>query len=140
MSADGFHFIGPLFGESTEKIKIKISACFFEITSVTLFSYFAPAFKKQPVTLLYKLFLKPLVILKIVPNAGYDMHMYGVHWRKSTNLIAMKSRNKNFDAVSGTTFRISKCFYRSNQQLSNCFALSQGSLKTVQFFLITCPA
>jgi hypothetical protein len=78
------------------------------------------------------------VILKIVPETGYDTRTFT--GRKSTNRRDEKTKisgreekmDRNSDAASRTTFRIRKCFQRNKQQLSICIFLYKKVFIIVQ--------
>jgi hypothetical protein len=63
-------------------------------------------------------FRKPPVILKIVPKAGYDMHI-----EENPSMREREGRNRNSGVPFTIIFRISKCFQRSKQKLYSYFSL-----------------
>jgi hypothetical protein len=61
-------------------------------------------------TLILHRYWKPHVVLKIVPEAGYDAYRYTGENRpiaKNQRQKSTNGREENFDATSGTIFRIS---------------------------------
>jgi hypothetical protein len=130
MIADDFHnILLPFGGENLSScLLLGNFLLILKLLLVTLFTKLVLAFRKPPVT--------PKVVLKAACDSEKcsESRLWRVlYMRKST---AKDSRNGNFYAAFGTTFRISKCSQRSMQKLFNCFFFTRQpkNLKTISTY------